>query len=132
MILGQPVFPENTPRARLNGRKISILWVNISTPGHQIKDPLFGFRVYPVKSFMGIASKVRLGKRMDFDTDIAVRLYWKGLDVVNIKTPVTYYDDGVSSFRMFRDNVRISWMHTRLFFGMIFRAWKLVTRRNKS
>jgi len=30
---------------------------------------------------------------------------------------------------MWRDNVRISWMHTRLFFGMLRRAPVLLTRR---
>jgi hypothetical protein len=44
-------------------------------------------------------------------------------------TSVTYPSDGVSHFKMWRDNVRISWMHTRLFFGMLWRAPWLLARR---
>jgi hypothetical protein len=54
---------------------------------------------------------------MDFDPEIAVRLVWMGLPVVNIPTKVHYVskeEGGVSHFQMFWDNVRISWMHTRM------------------
>jgi hypothetical protein len=33
---------------------------------------------------------------------------------------------------MWRDNVRISWMHTRLFFGMLWRLPALLTRNIRS
>ena len=32
-----------------------------------------------------------------------------------------YPADGLSHFKLLEDNVRISWMHTRLFFGMLLR-----------
>jgi hypothetical protein len=54
---------------------------------------------------------------MDFDPEIAVRMVWGGCPVVNLPTRVRYLtpeQGGVSHFRMFRDNVRISWGHTRL------------------
>jgi len=43
-------------------------------------------------------------------------------------TPVTYPADGVSHFKLWRDNVRISAMHTRLFFGMLWRLPRLALR----
>ena len=129
LILGKPVFPENTPSARLKGRKISVVWVWIETLSKVIKDPLFGFRVYPVADTIAAARSPFIGRRMDFDTEIAVRLVWRGLQVVTLETPVKYYADGVSHFHYFYDNVRISWMHTRLFLGMIPRSWKLLGRR---
>ena len=59
---------------------------------------------------------------MEFDPEILVRAVWAGMPVVSMPTNVTYPIDGVSHFKMWRDNVRISWMHTRLFFGMLWRA----------
>jgi hypothetical protein len=35
----------------------------------------------------------------------------------------------VSHFRVWRDNVQISWMHTRLFFGMLPRIPRLLLRK---
>ncbi|MBN2342653.1 MAG: glycosyltransferase family 2 protein [Deltaproteobacteria bacterium] len=129
LILGKPIFPANTPISRLNGRKISIIWVWIETLSKAIEDPLFGFRVYPVPATVRALRSPFLGKRMDFDPEVAVRLVWAGVPVQTIETPVTYHEDGVSHFRLFYDNVLISWMHTRLFFGMLIRSWKLIGRR---
>ena len=70
-----------------------------------------------------------MGKRMDFDPEIIVRMAWAGVPIVNFPTPVTYATDGVSHFRMFRDNVLISYMHARLFFGMLVRLPMLLARR---
>jgi hypothetical protein len=65
---------------------------------------------------------------MDFDPEIAVRLYWNGVAVRNVETRVFYPAEGRSHFRPFRDNVRISWMHTRLLAGMLIRAPQLMSR----
>jgi hypothetical protein len=64
------------------------------------------------------------GNAMDFDPEIAVRLCWLGLRVLNIPTKVRYVsaaEGGVSHFRMGRDNLLISWMHTRMVFGALAR-----------
>jgi len=129
LILGKPIFPPNTPRARLNGRKISIVWVWIETLSAEIKDPLFGYRVYPVNETDRTLKWPFIGKRMEFDPEIAVRLVWRGVPVVNLETEVTYHDGGISHFHYFYDNVRISWMHTRLFIGMLLRIGILLARR---
>ena len=129
LVLGKPIFPPNTPKSRLNGRKISVVWVWITTLSKKIQDPLFGYRIYPIANMLRAFNTPFIGKRMDFDPEIAVRLVWRGTDVVTIDTPVTYPPDGVSHFHYFFDNVRISWMHTRLFLGMILRSWILIGRR---
>ena len=59
---------------------------------------------------------------MDFDPEIAVRLYWRGVPIRNVVTAVIYPQDGSSHFRLVRDNVRLSWLYIRLFFGMLYRA----------
>lgn len=66
---------------------------------------------------------------MEFDSEIIVRLHWQGVAVVNLPVAVRYPLDGVSHFRLLRDNLRISWMHTRLFFGMLRRLPRLLWRR---
>lgn len=70
-----------------------------------------------------------MGLRMDFDTEVMVRAHWRGIPVVNRETRVTYPLDGVSHFDVVRDNVRISTMHARLFFGMLWRLPRLLWRK---
>lgn len=114
LILGYPIFDESAPKGRLIGRKISIFWCNLETWGKKIVDPLCGFRVYPLDACEKLGP---LGRRMDFDAEIAVRLVWEGVETINLPTKVRYLtpaEGGVSSFDMVRDNLRISWMHTRL------------------
>jgi glycosyltransferase involved in cell wall biosynthesis len=129
VILGYPLFDESAPRGRLIGRKISIFWCNVETWGRKIVDPLCGFRIYPLDACAKLGP---IGLRMDFDAEIAVRLIWDGVPAVNLPTGVRYLkpeEGGVSSFRMLRDNIRISWMHTRLVTRGIFRALGLLFRR---
>jgi hypothetical protein len=66
---------------------------------------------------------------MEFDADVIVRLFWAGTPVINLPTPVTYPADGVSHFRMLRDNARMTWLHLRLGAGMLLRLPWLLTRR---
>jgi hypothetical protein len=66
---------------------------------------------------------------MEFDADVIVRLFWAGTPVVNLPTPVTYPADGVSNFRMVRDNLRMAALHLRLLAGMLLRLPVLLPRR---
>lgn len=129
LILGKPVFGDDVPSSRYFGRKISVWCVRVETLSCDIGDPLCGFRVYPLASTVAVGKRYRLGNRMDFDPEIAVRLYWAGVPMHNIDTPVCYPPGGLSHFRLLQDNVRISWMHTRLLIGMVFRMPQLLWRR---
>lgn len=129
LISGQPVFDDSIPRSRLYGRWITHVWVWIETLSLQLKDSMCGFRVYPVAPTLQVINSVPLGKRMDFDTEIMVRLYWQGNTSYFLPTRVTYPQDGISHFDALNDNLRISWMHTRLFFGMLPRIPSLLFRR---
>jgi hypothetical protein len=51
------------------------------------------------------------------------------VSIVSIPTRVTYPADGVSHFRMLKDNVFISCMHARLFVGMLWRLPLILGRR---
>nr|WP_090176340.1 MULTISPECIES: glycosyltransferase family 2 protein [unclassified Duganella] len=129
IIAGHPIYDESVPKARLYGRYATHIWVWINTLSLDIKDSMCGFRVYPVAPVNALAARRHIGKRMNFDTDILVRLFWDGAQVINLGTRVSYPSDGVSHFRVWRDNVLISWMHTVLFFGMLPRIPKLLARK---
>jgi glycosyltransferase involved in cell wall biosynthesis len=126
LVLGAPMFDASAPKARLVGRKITQFWTNLETFGRVIHDPMCGFRVYPIEA--AIAARA-WGNAMDFDPEIAVRLIWSGMRVLNIPTRVRYVstaEGGVSHFRMGRDNLLISWMHTRMVVGALARLpWQI-------
>lgn len=128
LITGYPQYDASVPKGRLYGRYLTHVWVWINTLSLAIKDSMCGFRVYPLLRTLG-AIVPSIGKRMDFDPEIAVRLVWAGTPVVNLPTQVTYPADGVSHFEIWRDNLRISGMHARLFFGMLWRLPRLLWRR---
>lgn len=126
LVLGRPLFDATAPRARLWGRKLTNFWVHVETGGFVIQDPMCGFRIYPVRAALAVLPRA---DRMDFDPEIAVRLVWHGLPVRHVDTRVRYLtaaEGGISHFQMGRDNLRISWMHTRLVCGAL---WRLLTLR---
>ncbi|AIY67257.1 glycosyltransferase family 2 protein [Pseudoalteromonas piratica] len=129
LISGRPVYDESVPKVRLYSRYITHFWVWIETLSFSVKDSMCGFRCYPVAITAKLLREKRLGKRMDFDIEIMVRLYWRGVKSIFMPTKVIYPEGGSSHFRALEDNVLISWMHTRLFFGMLPRIPKLLWRK---
>ncbi|HEY4645141.1 MAG TPA: glycosyltransferase family 2 protein [Steroidobacteraceae bacterium] len=129
LILGEPRFNDSVPRSRLYGRYLTHLWVWINTLSFQVGDSMCGLRVYPLAPLLALAGSERLGQRMEFDTEVVVRLHWRGVPMIGIPTRVTYPLDGVSHFDLWRDNLLISRMHARLFFGMLWRFPRLIARR---
>lgn len=113
LILGAPQYDKSAPKSRRIARRITQFWVNLASGSKAISDPMCGFRVYPLAA----TKDLNVGAdAMDFDPEIAVRLVWRGLRVINIPTAVQYFEGGVSHFRLLHDNLLISWMHTRLMF----------------
>ena len=131
VIVGCPVYDTSVPKARLYGRYATHVWVWINTLSLEIRDAMCGFRVYPIAPTLALADKVRLGTRMEFDAEVIVRLFWEGVPIVNLPTPITYRADNVSHFNLWRDNLRISRMHACLFFGMLRRLPRLLRRRRE-
>ncbi len=129
MVIGYPQYDESVPAIRLYARYLTHVWVWINTLSLQIRDSMCGFRVYPVAPVLALAARCKLGARMDFDTEVLVRLCWDGMEFVNVGTRVGYPADGVSHFQLWRDNALISRMHASLFLGMLMRAPKLLARR---
>ncbi len=114
LVSGRPLYDDSVPKGRLYGRYITHVWVWIETLSFAIKDSMCGFRVYPLAATCALLDRVALGRRMDFDTEVMVRLYWAGVAVRFVPTRVIYPADGSSHFQLWRDNRDISWMHTRL------------------
>nr|WP_310616876.1 glycosyltransferase [Pantoea cypripedii] len=132
LISGQPLYDDSIPKSRLYGRYITHFWVWIETLSLSLKDSMCGFRVYPLEPSLALCDRKPPGQRMDFDTEIMVRLYWQGTPSRFLATRVTYPPSGVSHFDALRDNLRISWMHTRLFFGMLPRIPQLLRQRGEA
>jgi glycosyltransferase involved in cell wall biosynthesis len=134
LILGRPIFPENTPAVRRHGRKLSIGLVHLELLGPGIADPLFGFRVYPLAPLLAVLEPCRGGRRYDFDTEAAVRLGWAGVPPHNLAAPVRYFsraEGGVSHFHYLRDNAVLVWMHTRLIAELLLWRWPGVLRHRR-
>lgn len=131
MILGKPVFDESIPKNRLYGRYLTNLWIAMNTLSLAIADGMCGYRLYPLAAVDKLISTTPIGRRMDYDIDIVVRLYWQGVEAINIPTAVHYPSDGVSHFRLWRDNVMISKTHAGLFFGMLIRIPQLLLRHRR-
>ena len=132
MVLGRPVFGAEAPLLRVRGRRVSNWWTNLETLGAGIDDSLYGFRVYPITDLIAVMRRQPWMRRFDFDTEAVVRLAWRGVVPVNLAAPVKYLsaeEGGVSHFRYGRDNVLLTWMHTRLMLEFVLRLPLLIVRR---
>ena len=132
MVLGDPVFDASAPAIRVKGRRISNWWANCETLWAGIHDSLCGFRVYPIGPLVREMRASFGMRRFDFDVEAAVRLSWRGVPALNLSAPIRYFsaaEGGVSHFNYWRDNVLLTSMHARLFFGFLVRLPRLVARR---
>lgn len=131
-IAGEPVFDDDAPSIRVQGRKISNFCTNLETLWWGINDVLFGMRLYPIEPLLNVFAATPFARRFDFDTEVAVRLSWNEVPVMNLRTPVKYLskdEGGISQFRYGRDNALLISMHTRLFLEYFLRLPRLLWRR---
>lgn len=131
LISGQPIFDESIPKSRKFCRYLTHFWVYVETMSFDIKDSFCGFRLYPAGTFCELVQKQHIGAYMDFDIEVIVRFYWLGKPVLFVPTKVIYPEDGISHFNLFKDNWRITKMHTRLFFESLPRLPGLLFRRRE-
>ncbi len=130
-VFGRPIFDASAPALRVNGRKVSNFWANLETMGWGIDDSLFGMRLYPAAELMKVFESTCFARRFDFDPEVAVRLAWRGVPILNQPTPVRYLsreEGGISQFRYLRDNALLTWMHARLLLGFLARLPWLALR----
>ncbi|MGB6450822.1 MAG: glycosyltransferase family 2 protein [Steroidobacteraceae bacterium] len=129
LVCGRPVFDASMPASRRYGRYLTHALVWLETLSLDIPDSLCGFRVYPLEAVSQLLRREHVGARMDFDVEILVRLYWRGVPLRWLDTRVVYPLDGVSHFRLLRDNARMVALQLRLLAGMLVRLPALVSRK---
>lgn len=125
LVGGFPVYDASVPKEREIGRKITNFWIHIETLSAKIPDAMCGLRVYPLSQTVPVLEKI-CTFRMGFDIEILVRLSWKNVGMNFYPVKVFYPQNGVSNFHLFRDNLEISKLHTRLVCGMILRLPKIL------
>lgn len=131
LISGYPVYDESVPRSRYIARYATHIWVWIETLSLDIKDSMCGFRAYNLNQVIDVLSTQSVGDRMDFDIEIMVKMYWRGVNVKFMPVKVNYPVGGESYFSLWNDNWLITKMHTKLVFGMIMRLPKLLFSKKK-
>jgi len=129
IILGARDFTvDNIPQSSRFGRAFSNFWVKLET-GVSLSDTQSGFRAYPV----ALLSQMKFsGHYFDFEIEVLVRSMWYGLtvDQVDITTWYAPQNERITRFDPWRDNLRLTGMHTRLI-GRRLLPWphkKLVQR----
>lgn len=129
VVSGHARYNSTVSRGRRWGRYFTHMWVWIETLSVTITDSMCGFRVYPLQPVMQLLAAEPVGRFMDFDIEIMVRLSWRGVPVVMMPVDVIYPPDNTSNFDLLRDNWQITKMHTRLFFTMLWRLPGILRQR---
>lgn len=129
VICGRPVYDRSIPLGRRIGHWITDFWVWIETLSFRIVASMCGFRVYPLAAVKAVIEREPIGQRMDFDTGLLVRLFWRGTPPLLVPVKVIYPPGNSSNFKMIADNWRITRMHTRLVVTMLLRLPSILAHR---
>lgn len=102
----------NVPGSSRFGRKFSQFWMFVQT-GLSISDMQSGFRAYPTSILEHVPCS---DSRYSFEIEIIVRAAWAGFAIREIPVRVFYppREERRSHFRALADNLRITWLNTRL------------------
>lgn len=116
---------DGMPRKNTFANKFSNFWYRLFTLV-DLSDTQSGFRLYPLGAIEGMRF---FTPRYEFEVEVAVRMAWRGIRVVNVPIRVAYPEDRVSHFRPFADFARISVLNTVLFLIALVwfypvRAWR--------
>ena len=114
LVLARPVFDASAPRSRIWARQLSRWSVWAATRSFAVSDPLCGMRGVPVSLALRVIRSAKLGPRMEFDPEFAVRCHWAGAPIVNVDVRVIYPKDGLSHFAVGRDFAALSRTYARL------------------
>jgi predicted LPLAT superfamily acyltransferase len=106
------------PQSSRFGRDFSDFWIAVET-GKRVSDSQSGLRCYPVAN---LPDTTCWSVRYDFEVEIVTRWLWRGGKTKSIDIDVSYAENRVSSFKPLLDNIRISWLHTKLCTARLFGA----------
>jgi glycosyltransferase involved in cell wall biosynthesis len=94
------------------GRHFSNFWLRLQT-GQAVRDTQSGFRSYP----LAVLERLKLRENgYAFEVEVLVKAAWAGIALREVDISV-YYPPGserISHFHVFRDNVRLSLLNTKL------------------
>ncbi|WP_110655383.1 glycosyltransferase family 2 protein [Salinicola halimionae] len=130
--IGYPRFDASVPKHRFYSRYITHSLVWLATLSFELRDTMCGVKLYPVAAVNRLVAEHPCGNRMEFDSELPVRWVWQGGRVGNLPVRVRYPIDGVSHFKLWRDNVLLAGMHSRLLLGMLRRLPNLLSRRQET
>ncbi len=131
LVMGDPLFGPETPKARLYGRRLTLFWTDLETLFCGLGDTLFGMRVYPLAPLREVLRKTSFARGYDFDPEVAVRLTWEGHPPRRVPVAVRYFstaEGGVSHFHYLRDNLKLTWLHFRLMPPFLLYRWPTMLR----
>lgn len=110
LLVGSREFGPEIPKSSRFGRSFANFWFRLES-GAKCADCQSGFRAYPVKA---ISRLNFAGKRYSFEAEVLARSSWGGVKVQDIPIKVLYPKDRISHFDKFKDNLRLTAIHTRL------------------
>jgi len=116
IVIGCRRFAENVPGSSKFGRRFSNFWIWSET-GLHLDDTQSGFRSYPIS----VLELDLQRKRYDFEIEILVKHVWNGGCIEEVEIEVYYPkpEDRISHFHAFKDNMRLTKLHSRL----VFKRW---------
>jgi predicted LPLAT superfamily acyltransferase len=128
IVTGEPRYGADLPLARRIWRPFTNFWVAINSVSLHVPDAMCGFRVYPVEAALNLVRNSVRGRRMEFDVEIIVKAGWAGIPLLGVPVNVVYPPANFSNFDVLQDNIALSLLQTRLFFGMLLRLPRLAFR----
>lgn len=102
----------DVPRSSVFGRQFSNFWLRVQT-GCRLADAQSGYRAYPLAVLDHLSFT---DCRYSFEVEVLVKASWSGVPLADVPIQVYYApgEERISHFDKVRDNVRLSWLNTRL------------------
>ncbi len=110
IIGARDICADGMPARNTFANRFSNFWFHLFTLV-RLSDTQSGFRLYPLRE---VGAMRFFTPRYEFEVEVAVRLAWRGVRVVNVPIGVRYPADRVSHFRPLPDFLRISLLNTVL------------------
>ncbi|MDH3392702.1 MAG: DUF2062 domain-containing protein [Desulfobulbaceae bacterium] len=113
IVIGDRQMVQDTvPRSSLFGRAFSNFWVRLEC-GLELPDTQSGMRLYPVRELLRLRPRSR---RYDFEIEVLILAAWEGIAIDSVEISVDYPpgDQRISHFHQFKDNLRLTLLHTSL------------------